>query len=266
MDLDGKTVLLTGATGGLGRAIAAALAERGATLVLSSRKPAELAELAESLPGGGGHRFVAADLDLEGAAERLVADAGTVDVLVANAGLSAGGRLDAFSEHDLAAALRVNLESPVRMARALVPDLRQRGQGHLVFISSLQAKIALPRSSVYSATKFGLRGFSLSLREDLWGTGVGVSLVLPGFIRDAGMFAASGMKAPAGLGTSSPEEVGAGVALAIERNRAEVVVAPVLQRLGAAIAHRRPQLAARITRRSAGKVADEVIEARARGR
>jgi short-subunit dehydrogenase len=255
-------VLLTGATGGLGRAIAGTLAARGAQLVLSSRKPDELAALADSLPGEG-HRTVVADLAVEGAGERLINGAGEVDVLVANAGLPGGGQLDRYSADQLAASLRVNLQAPLEMTRALLPALRARGSGHLVYISSLQAKVAFPRSSVYSATKFGLRGFALSLREDLWGTGIGVSVVLPGFIRDAGMFADSGAKAPGGLGTSSPEEVGEGVATAIERNRGEVQVAPVLQRLGAGFAHRRPHLAARITRRNAARAADRVIEGQA---
>jgi short-subunit dehydrogenase len=146
------------------------------------------------------------------------------------------------------------------MARGLVPQMRKRGSGHMVFISSLQGKIAFANSSIYTATKFGLRGFALALRDELRPSGVGVSLILPGFIRDAGMFADSGARAPAGLGTSSPEEVGEGVVLAIERNRAEVQVAPVLQRLGVAFAHRRPHLASRITRRSAGQIADRVSE------
>ena len=71
-----------------------------------------------------------------------------------------------------------------------------RGHGHLVFISSLSGKVASPASSIYSATKFGLRGFALGLREDLAPHGVGVSVVLPGFIRDAGMFAEAAVKLP----------------------------------------------------------------------
>jgi short-subunit dehydrogenase len=256
--IEGKTVLLTGATGGLGQAIARTLAERGARLVLSARKPEALEELARGLPGD--HRVVAADLGEEGAAERLVQDSGEVDVLVANAALPAGGRLERFSQEDLTAALRVNLEAPVKMARDLVPAMRERGSGHLVFISSLQGKVAFANSSIYTATKFGLRGFSLALRDELWGSGVGVSVILPGFIREAGMFADSGAKAPPGLGTSSPEEVGEGVVAAIEGDRAEVQVAPLLQRLGASFAHRRPHLASRITRRSAGQMADRVSE------
>ncbi len=178
-------------------------------IVASGRRADDLAELVSSLPGDG-HRVAVADLALEGAAERLVREAGEVDVLVANAALSGGGRLERFSQEELGSALRVNFEAPIRMAWALLPELLERGEGHLVFVSSLQGKVALARSSVYSATKFGLRGFALSLRDDLHGTGVGSSVVLPGFIRDAGMFADSGQRAPAGLGTSSPGAGGRG--------------------------------------------------------
>jgi short-subunit dehydrogenase len=261
VELAGKKVLLTGATGGLGQAIARSLAGRGATLVLSARQADVLGELAESLPGE--HRITPADLALEGAAERLVGDAGEVDALIANAALPAGGRLDGFSQEHLTRALRVNLEAPVKMAREVVPAMRERGSGHLIFISSLQGKVALAHSSVYTATKFGLRGFGLALRDELWGSGVGVSVILPGFIRDAGMFAKSGVKAPAGLGTSSPEEVGRAVVTAVERNRAEIEVAPLLQRLGAGFAHRRPGIASRVTRANAGRVADKVVRGQA---
>ncbi|HEX6014363.1 MAG TPA: SDR family NAD(P)-dependent oxidoreductase, partial [Geminicoccaceae bacterium] len=139
MELQGRTALLTGATGGLGRAIARALAERGAVLVLSSRKPDELAELAAELPGSG-HRKVVADLADIGAVEALAAEAGDVDVLVANAGLGAQGRVDDFCEADVERVIRVNLEAPVRTARALAPAMRARGSGQMVFVSSLAGK------------------------------------------------------------------------------------------------------------------------------
>lgn len=262
MDLAGKTVLLSGATGGIGRAIAQALAGRGARVVVSSRKRGALDELVATLPGDG-HRVVAADLADEGTAERLVAEAGEVDALVANAALPASGRLEGFSQDELGRALRVNLEAPVRITRELLPRLRERDVGHFVYVSSLAGKTASPRSSLYSATKFGLRGFALALREDLRGSGVGVSVVLPGFIRDAGMFADSGAKAPAGLGTSSPEEVAQGVVRAIEQNRGEVEVAPMRARLLAGFAHRRPELAGKIANRGATKAADEVAKGQA---
>jgi short-subunit dehydrogenase len=259
VELDGKTVLLTGATGGLGRAIGEALARRGATLVLSSRKTDALNELAASLPGE--HRVVPADLGEDGAAERLAEEARQVDGLVANAGLPGTGRLESFSPDELKRALRVNLESPMMLARALEPSMRERGDGHLVFISSLAGKAPSPRSAVYAATKFGLRGFALCLRADLVNTGVGVSIVAPGFIRESGMFADSGAKPPPGLGTSTPEEVAGGVVSAIERNKVEVAVAPLRQRALAHLGLASPRVAMHaISGGTARKAANRVAE------
>jgi short-subunit dehydrogenase len=262
MDLGGKTVLLSGATGGIGRAIAQALAGRGAHVLVSSRKREALDELAASLPGDG-HRVLVADLAEEGAAERLVAEAGEVDVLVANAGLPGSGTLDSFSQEEVGRALRVNLEAPIRMTREMLPAFRERGSGHFVYVSSLAGKTASPRTSIYAATKFGLRGFALALREDLRSTPIGASVVLPGFIRDAGMFADSGAKPPPGLGTSTPQEVAAGVLRAIDHDRGEVQVAPRVQRLLAGFAHRRPELAGRIQQRGGAKIADAVARGQA---
>jgi short-subunit dehydrogenase len=256
--LDGKTALLTGATGGLGRAIATDLADRGATLVLSSRKADELVELADSLPGQG-HRPVVADLSLEGAAERLVSEAGEIDVLVANAGLPATGKLDSFSEEEIARALRVNLEAPMRMSREVVPSMLERGAGHLVFVASLAGKAPSPRSAVYNATKFGLRGFAFGLRCDLNGSGVGVSVVSPGFVSDAGMFADSGATNTGGMGTISPEAVASGVIRAVERDKHEVVVAPRRLRVMAHLGLANPGLAIKIAGGNTGrKAADEL--------
>ena len=259
MELDGNTVLLTGATGGLGRAIAADLADRGASLVLTSRKEDALNDLASSLPGE--HRVVPADLVEDGAAERLGAEAGKVDALVANAGLTGTGRIESFTPEDTKRALRVNLEAPMMLARELVPAMRENRDGHLVFVSSLSGKAPSPRSAVYAATKFGLRGFALCLRADLAGTGVGVSLVVPGFIRDAGMFAESGAKPPPGMGTSTPQDVAAAVIKAIERDKVEVAVAPLQTRALAHLGLASPGIAMRIiSGGTASKAADRVAE------
>ena len=211
MDPSGRTALLTGATGGLGRAIAAALAgawgERSCSAVA---RPRPWPRWSQTLPGEG-HRAIPADLAEPGAAIALAAEAGEVDVLVANAGLPGTGRMEDFAANEVERALRVNLEAPMLLAHALLPGMLERGAGHLVFVASLSGKAPSPRSAVYNATKFGLRGFSLGLRTDLRGSGVGSSIVAPGFIRDAGMFADAGAKAPPGLGTSTPEAVGAAV-------------------------------------------------------
>jgi short-subunit dehydrogenase len=246
VEIRGKTVLLTGATGGLGRAIARELADRGATLVLSSRSAEQLDELALALPGEG-HRRIVSDLAEPGAADELVAQAGEVDVLIANAGLGANGSIEDFSAQEIERVVRVNLEAPIRTVRTVVPGMRERGSGHVVFVSSLAGKAATAKTALYTATKAGLRGFAIALRQDVAGDGVGVTTVCPGFVREAGMFARSGRRPPMNLGTTTPEAVAAATVDAIERNRAEVDVAPLRQRLLANFAGRRPYLAARIS-------------------
>jgi short-subunit dehydrogenase len=260
MELAGRTALLTGATGGLGRAIAKALAARGATVVLSARKAEALEALAAELPGDD-HRVLPADLAEPGAAEKLAAEVGEVDILVANAGLPGAGWLTDFTPEQVRRALRVNLEAPMLLAQALFPAMIERGSGHLVFISSLSGKAASPRSSIYNATKFGLRGFALALRADLGPKGVGVSLVSPGFIREAGMFADAGAKPPPGMGTGTPEQVGAAVVKAVERDKAELAVAPLTQRALAHLALASPGVAVRVQSGSAGQKAAEEVAA-----
>ena len=245
MNLGGRTVLLTGATGGLGHAIARGLAARGAAVVLTGRHVDRLAALAEELGG----RAIAADLVEPYAPARLIAEAGDVDVLVANAALPASGELDSFTPEQIDRALAVNLRAPIQLARLLMEPLAARRDGHLVFVGSLSGKSAGPHSSLYSATKFGLRGFALSLRQDLAGHGVGVSLVSPGFVRDAGMFADSGARLPPGVGTSTAGDVAAAVVRAIEANRAEVDVAPLPVRAGARLAGLAPGLSAGVQAR-----------------
>lgn len=257
MDLNGRTALLSGATGGLGRAIAQALAERGARLILSSRKAEDLEQLAGSLPGAGHTTFVC-DLAEDGAALALLEHAGDIDVLVANAALPGSGRLESFSQDEIDRALRVNLEAPVRMTRALLPGWQQRGSGHFVFISSLSGFAPLPRSSIYAATKFGLRGFALGLREDLRGSGVGVSVVSPGAIREAGMFADSGVTPPPPMGSGTPKQVASAVVRAIEHDKSEICVAPLRQRAFARFAMLAPEISGRILGSAAAKAADEV--------
>lgn len=232
MEISGRTALLTGATGGLGRAIAKGLAADGATLILSGRREEDLLALAESLPGSD-HRVVVADLAEDGEAERLAAATPGVDILVANAGLPGAGWLSEFSAEEVKRAVRVNLEAPMLLARALFPAMLERGSGALVFVSSLSGKSASPRTSVYNATKFGLRGFALGLRTDLGPRGIGVSLVSPGFVREAGMFADAGAKTPPMMGTTTPAAVADAVRRAIVDNRVEISVAPLLDRVAA---------------------------------
>ncbi len=258
MNLSGRKALLTGATGGLGRAIAQAMAERGAQVMLSARSREALEALAAELSGSG-HSVLPADLAEPDAAERLAAEAAGTEILIANAGLPAAGRLDDFSAEQVQRALRVNLEAPMLLARVLYPRMVEAGDGHLVFVASLAGKAASPRSSIYNATKFGLRGFALGLRADLAPKGVGVSLVSPGFVREAGMFADAGSKSPPGMGTATPEQVGAATVKAIERNRAEITIAPFQQRAAAHLALVSPSLGVKVQSGSAGQKAAQAI-------
>jgi short-subunit dehydrogenase len=252
--LDGR-VLVTGATGGIGRAIAKAFAGRGANLILTGRREDVLKSLADELQA----HAVVCDLANRAEVDRLIAEAGAVDVLVANAALPGAGALTDFTQEQVDRILEVNLRAPIALARSLAPQMITRGAGHMVFMSSLNGRVASPLSSVYSATKFGLRGFALALRQDLRRHGVGVSVVMPGFVSEAGLFADTGAKLPAGVGTRSPAEVATAVIRAVERNRAEIDVAPLGIRLGAAIGGAAPALAASATRLARGeKVAAEI--------
>ena len=255
MTLLGGKVLLTGATGGIGTAIARALAAHGAQLLLTGRRVEVLEPLATEVGGTA----LACDLADHAEVERLVANVGDVDVLIANAAHPASGVFTELEPADIDRMLEVNLRAPVALARGLAPGMMSRGRGHLVFISSLSGKAASPASAVYSATKFGLRGFALGAREDLRPHGVGVSVVLPGFIRDAGMFAEAGVELPRGVGTRTPHQVAAAVVQAIERNRAEVEVAPIGLRVGAKFASVAPELAAAVSRKlGSDRIAAEV--------
>jgi short-subunit dehydrogenase len=245
MRVRGTTVLLTGATGGIGHAIARRMAADGARLVLTGRKVAELERLAEEV----GARTVVADLGEPDGVRRLVEEVGEVDVLVANAALPANGALVDLTAEQVRRALAVNLEAPIALTHALLPSMVAARRGHVVLVGSLAGKVASAYSSMYNATKFGLRGFALGLREDLHGTGVGVSIVQPGFVRDAGMFAETGAKPPAGMRTVSPEQVAGGVVGAIEGNRAELNVAPPELRVASLLGGAFPAFSSGLQRR-----------------
>jgi short-subunit dehydrogenase len=257
MEISGSTVLLTGATGGIGHAIARALAAKGAELILTGRRIDVLEPLASEL----GARSLAVDLSEPAEVDRLLSEAGELDILVANAALPGSGLLDSFTVEQIDRALDVNLRAPISMTHALAPGMVKRGRGHLLFMSSLSGKAATAGSSIYNATKFGLRGFAGAMRAELHGTGVGVSAVFPGFIREAGMFAEAGVKLPKGVGTRSPEDVAKATVQAIERNLGEVDVAPISLRFGSAFAGFAPELSAAITRKSGSeKIAADLAD------
>lgn len=263
MRITGSTVLLTGVTGGIGAALAAELAARGARLILTGRR----ADALEPLTSKYGARGIVADLADADDVERLAGEASGTDILIANAALPSSGALLDYTPEQMDRALAVNLRAPAMLARLLAPAMVESGRGHLAFVGSISGKTATKHSALYNTTKFGLRGLALGLRQDLHEHGVGVSVVQPGFVRDAGMFAATGAEPPAGLRTVSPRQVVAGVVRAVEQNRAEVNVAPPEMKVLSAIAGQFPGFAERVQRRSgaADRTLRKVVEAQ-RGR
>ena len=242
-DIHERTVLLTGASSGLGPHIAARLRAEGASLILSARSQDRLEQIAERV---GAARVIVADLSQRQQVEALVEQAGPVDVLVANAGLPASGELVSFTVEQIDHALDVNLRSAIVLANRLLPSMLARRSGHIVLIASMQSKLPAALISVYNATKFGLRGFGLALAKELEGSGVGVSVINPTFIRDVGMWAETGIATHPLAGHASPAAVAAAVIKGIKEERPEIDVAPLGARLAAAAPHLIGSVAARL--------------------
>jgi short-subunit dehydrogenase len=253
-----RLAVVTGATGGLGQAIARHLAAEGARLIVTGRK----ADVLEGLAGELGARSVVCDLARRADLPALLDVVVDADVLVSNAALPATGPLDDFTVEQIDRALDVNLRAPIVLARAAGAGMSRRHRGHIVFVSSLSAKMIAPALGIYGATKAGLRALSLSLREDLRPAGVGVSVVFPGAIGEAGMWADAGITTPRSVRLRSPEDVAGAVLDAIEHDRAEIEVANPTVRLGALLAQVRPAWFAAFARRAgADAVAKQMTEA-----
>lgn len=188
MRVEGRTVLLTGATGGIGRALALVLARAGARLVLVARDAAALEQLARALPAQGlPHLWLAADLVEEKDRLRLreLCDDSQVSLLVNNAGTSGLSFLEDSTFESIERQLTLNLAVPVLLTRLLLPQLLGQKEAAVVNIGSAFGSIGYPGFSVYCASKFGLRGFSEALRRELADTGVRVLHVAPRATRTA---------------------------------------------------------------------------------
>ncbi|UBV42907.1 SDR family NAD(P)-dependent oxidoreductase [Deinococcus taeanensis] len=212
-------VVLTGASSGIGRATAIELTALGYALVLAARRAEQLEVFARHLDPSGA-RVIAVPTDVTDDTSRraLISAAhahfGRIDVLINNAGVTVEKGWW-WNDPDPLRVLRVNLESPIELTRLILPEMRARGSGHIVNIGSVAGRAAT--NGMYSASKFGLRGFSLALRRELLGSGVHVSLVAPGFVK-------SEMTASARLPMPGPDVVARAVAGVLLHPRAEVIV------------------------------------------
>ncbi len=229
MRIEGATVLVTGASSGIGAAVCRVWADAGATVALVARRAEQLADVAAGLAPGR-HATFPCDIRDPAAIEATLAAVrdrlGDVDVLVNNAGI---GRYLPFVDTDAeetAAILETNLHAALHFARALLPGMLARGRGHVVNVASIAGRIGSRNHAVYCASKFALAGFSESLVYELAGTGVGVTLVNPGIIATPFFDHVSFARFPARARTRAiaPDVVAAAIVRAVRRGRVEVTV------------------------------------------
>jgi short-subunit dehydrogenase len=235
-DLRGKNAVLTGASRGLGPYIARALAQKGVNLALTART-ADAVEATAKEASALGVEAIAIPADVTDPAgreqllEKAVVANGPIDILINNAGIEWVCEYTKMSAEQIERMVQTNLIAPLILSRLALPNMIARGSGHVVMMSSLGGKKGSPYSATYAATKAGLIEWTSGVREELRGTGVSASVICPGFVSEAGMFAVYGKRAPRLSGESPPEKVADAVVRAIERDVPEIIVNPGPKRL-----------------------------------
>jgi short-subunit dehydrogenase len=251
MQIHGAVALVTGASSGIGRATALALAQRGATVLLHGRNRAALDEVADRTGG----TVLVEDLVEPGAgrrlADRALAAAGRLDMVIANAGVGAAGSFTTTPEDLPARLIAANLTAPIELARAVLPGMLAQGRGSIVFVTSIAGRTGVAGEAVYAATKAGLDAFAESLRLELHGTGVRVGVLVPGvvatdfFTRRGRPY---GRRRPRPL---SPHAAAVRIVRLVETGRAEVYL-PGWLRLPVAVRAVTPGLYRRLAARFGG--------------
>jgi short-subunit dehydrogenase len=188
MNWKGKTILLTGASSGIGEGLALEMAKRGAVLGLLARREEMLADLAKRCEAVGGKaRVFAADVTdaeaVKNAAQDFRSEFGHVDIMIANAGVGGSADVRNFDTGNITNIININLIGAVNSVGAVLPEMLEHGSGQLVAISSLAGYRGLPKSAAYCASKAGMSNLFESLRLDLKGSGVDVTIIHPGFIK-----------------------------------------------------------------------------------
>jgi len=223
-------VLITGATGGIGEALARRMAGVGCDLTLIARDPTRLAALADELRATG--RAVAEiavplgrDTDYPALAARIVEVGGAVDILINNAAVNWFGHFAAMPAADIDAVIDTNIAAPIHMCRAVLPFMQKAGQGTIVNVGSVFGSIAFAGFPVYSASKFALRGFSQGLRRELRGSNIDVLYVAPRYTRTAfNNGAIDRMARATGMAMDAPDMVAARIVAAIRDRRGETTI------------------------------------------
>jgi NAD(P)-dependent dehydrogenase (short-subunit alcohol dehydrogenase family) len=225
-DLRDKVAIITGASSGIGRATALALARQGARVVLAARRQAELEAVAREVWALGREALVVAtDVAEQAQVERLVAETlrcwGQVDLAVASAGVYVRKAVAGLTADLVEVSMRVNFYGALYLVLATLPHLRAQGSGHIVLVSSMDGKKGIPPDGPYVMAKFALAGLGDVLRQELHGTGVDVSIIFPGRV-DTPMIA--NLEVPWISAKIPPEAVARAILGAVRHRRAEVIV------------------------------------------
>jgi len=188
--LAGKVAIVTGASRGIGKAISILLAQSGSRVVLAARSEPQLKSVSEEISGQNGEALViptdlAVDKEMERLVQQTLKEWGSVDVLINNAGLGKVAPLVKAKVSDWDETFRVNLRAPMFLSKLVLPTMMERGEGSIINISSVSGKSGQANGSAYSASKFGLIGFTQSLYEEVREYGIRVSAICPGFVDTA---------------------------------------------------------------------------------
>jgi short-subunit dehydrogenase len=257
-NLQGRTALVTGGSGGIGAHIARALAREGVNVVVSGRRQDALESIAGELRGLGiMSEAISADLaDLE-QAESLVDRAeqvfGSLDLIVHNAGIELASSFTQYTREELVTMININLAAPLLMTHRVLPGMLARGAGHVVFISSVAGTLGPAYQEPYAASKAGLIGLTQSLRAEYAGSPVGFSVICPGFVKGDGMYQRmvdEGVVSNRLMGSTTIEKIIDGVLHAIRRDLPEVLESGSPLRPLLALSELAPRLGERIVNRS----------------
>lgn len=230
MQLNGKRILLTGATGGVGNILAQKLAEKGAILALVGRDNSKLNTLIQSLPAfNGSHVAIVADFNQANIAQILAHEAkqklGEIDLLINNAGILDFIQLEDQTDERIAQIIQTNVTALIQLTRALLPQFKAKNQGHFVMIGSIFGSLGFPHYATYCASKFAVHGFSQALRRELVDTNIGVTYIAPRAIATAmNDDTTTAMLKKAGQAMDTPETVANIVVKAIENEKQEVFI------------------------------------------
>jgi len=234
MEISGKTVLVTGASGGVGMAIAKAMAKEGAQVLLLARRETALQQVAEDIRAAGGKAWVypvdlADSESVAAVAQRITDEVGTPDILVNNAGSGRWKFLEDTTPEEAWQMMELPYFAAFNITHAFLSAMRKRGSGHIVNISSVGSRFVWPGATAYLAARWAVRGFTEALRADLYGSGIGVTLYESGVIESPYWEHNPGSrervpKIAMMIPNLTPEQVGKAIVSGVRRNKRLIVI------------------------------------------